>query len=81
MKALLPHLAGVQVEAVERAGQAVRITTRAVAASAACPGCRSVSDRVHGRYERRLLDTAAGGCEVVIRVEVRRAAATPTRSR
>jgi transposase len=31
-----------------------------------------VSGRVHGRYERRLLDTAAGGCEVVICLEVRR---------
>jgi hypothetical protein len=31
-----------------------------------------VSRRVHDRYERRLLDTAAGGCEVVICLEVRR---------
>ncbi len=45
---------------------------RASAVLAACPGCGTVSDRVHGRYERRLLDTAAGGCEVVIRLEVRR---------
>jgi transposase len=31
-----------------------------------------VSRRVHSRYERRLLDTAAGGCEVVICLIVRR---------
>jgi len=31
-----------------------------------------VSKRVHGRYERRLLDTAAGGREVVICLQVRR---------
>jgi hypothetical protein len=31
-----------------------------------------VSGRVHDRYERRLLDTAAGGFEVVICLEVRR---------
>jgi hypothetical protein len=31
-----------------------------------------VSRRVHGRYERRLLDTAAAGCEVVVCLEVRR---------
>jgi transposase len=31
-----------------------------------------VSRRVHDRYERRLLDTAIGGCEVVICLTVRR---------
>jgi transposase len=31
-----------------------------------------VSRRVHGRYERRLLDTAAGGREVLICLTVRR---------
>jgi transposase len=31
-----------------------------------------VSRRVHSRYERRLLDTAAGGCEVMICLVVRR---------
>jgi hypothetical protein len=31
-----------------------------------------VSLRVHSRYERRLLDTAIGGCEVVICLAVRR---------
>ena len=31
-----------------------------------------MSRRVHSRYERRLLDTAAGGCEVVICLIVRR---------
>ena len=40
--------------------------------SAVCPGCGVVSRRVHSRYERRLLDTAIGGCEVVICLAVRR---------
>ena len=31
-----------------------------------------MSGRVHSRYERRLLDTAIGGCEVVICLSVRR---------
>jgi transposase len=69
---LLPHLADVQVEEVSRTGETVRIAARAAAVSAACPGCGTVSRRVHDRYERRLLDTAAGGCEVVICLEVRR---------
>jgi transposase len=57
---------------VSRSGETVRIAARPVAASAVCPGCGTVSGRVHGRYERRLLDTAAGGCEVVICLQVRR---------
>jgi transposase len=37
-----------------------------------CPGCGTVSRRVHDRYERRLLDTAASGREVMICLTVRR---------
>jgi len=40
--------------------------------SAACPGCGAVSGRVHSRYQRRLLDIAAGGREVLICLTVRR---------
>ena len=69
---MLPHLADLQVERVCRTGNSVRIAARATASLAACPGCGTVSRRVHSRYERRLLDTAAGGCEVVICLEVRR---------
>jgi transposase len=69
---LLPHLADVRVEGVYRSGNLIRIAARTTAASAACPGCESVSRRVHSRYERRLLDTAAGGCEVMICLQVRR---------
>jgi transposase len=69
---LLPHLGGVQVEQVSRSGRSVRVAARTTAASAGCPDCGTVSRRVHERYERRLLDTAAGGCEVVICLVVRR---------
>lgn len=69
---LLPHLAGVEIQGVSRTGGSVRILARTVASSAACPGCGSVSRRVHSRYERRLLDTAIGGCGVVICLTVRR---------
>ena len=69
---LLPHLADVQVEEVSLARGMVRIAARTRALSAACPGCGTVSRRVHGRYERRLLDTAIAGREVSIRLEVRR---------
>jgi transposase len=69
---LLPHLAVVEVEGVSRAGGPVRIMARTRSVPAACPGCGALSRRVHSRYERRLLDTAVGGCEVVICLSVRR---------
>ena len=69
---LLLHLAYVEVEAISLAGGSIRVTARTNASSAACLGCRAVSRRVHSRYERRLLDTAIGGREVVICRTVRR---------
>lgn len=45
---------------------------RTTAPLAGCPGCGTVSRRVHSRYQRRLLNTAIGGCEVVICLSVRR---------
>jgi transposase len=69
---LLPHLAGVQVEEVSRVGRSVRVMARAVSPSAVCPECGAESRRVHSRYERRLLDTAVGGSEVMICLAVRR---------
>ena len=68
----MPHLADVEVVEVSRVGGLVRVVARTTAAVAACPGCGAVSRRVHSRYERRLLDTAIGGCEVVICLVVRR---------
>ncbi|MCM3884107.1 ISL3 family transposase [Frankia sp. R82] len=38
----------------------------------ACPRCATVSARVHGRYRRRLVDTALGGLGVVVELVVRR---------
>lgn len=54
------------------AGGTVSITARARQAWAARPGCETRSWRVHSSYQRRLLDTAAAGREVVISLEVRR---------
>jgi transposase len=62
----------VLVEGVSRVGGSVRITARTRSSAAVCPECGTVSRRVHSRYERRLLDTAVAGCEVVICLSVRR---------
>lgn len=50
----------------------VQIQARTSPGPVACPGCGTVSERVHSRYERRLSDTASAGREVLIRLTVRR---------
>jgi len=69
---LLPHLAGVAVEAAEVAGGRVRIWARAGTEGASCPRCGQFSQRVHSAYERRLADAPVGGQPVTIRLAVRR---------
>ncbi len=54
------------------AGKSVRIRARASGASSACPACGLASVRIHSRYERRLADTAAGGQETLVHLQVRR---------
>jgi transposase len=60
------------VEDVSGTAGPVRIRCRARNSSAACPGCGALSDRVHSRYERRLVDTAVAGRKVVICLTARR---------
>lgn len=69
---MLPHLAGVVVESIERAAGTVTFCAHAMAPSARCPRCGVVSWRVHGRYVRRLADAPVGGAPAVIELVVRR---------
>jgi transposase len=69
---LLPHLAGVIVDAAELAGSVLVIWARARAGDGTCPGCGQLSGRVHSTYGRVLGDTAIGGRRVLIRLAVRR---------
>jgi transposase len=69
---LFPQLAGLAVERVFTAGKSVRIQARTSSAGSDCPACGVRSIRVHSRYERRLADTAAGGQEILILLQVRR---------
>jgi zinc-finger of transposase IS204/IS1001/IS1096/IS1165 len=50
----------------------LRFDAATCAGSVACPLCGQFSDRVHSRFERRLVDCGVGGWEVVIRLDVRR---------
>jgi transposase len=68
---LLPHLSGLLVERVERGAGSVVFTARVRSPTAQCR-CGAVSGRVHGRYVRRLRDTAVGGVGVTIALSVRR---------
>ena len=72
LEVLLPHLAGVVVDRVERWPGLVCLSVRSRSGEAPCPRCRAVSCRVHSRYTRRLADAAIGGQRVVIRLAVRR---------
>jgi transposase len=69
---LLPHLADVVVERVSRSADVVEFVARVGGLAAVCPGCGTVSGRVHGRYARRLIDAAIAGASVVISLVVRR---------
>ncbi|MFD7342049.1 ISL3 family transposase [Streptomyces violascens] len=60
------------VESIERRAGTVRFRTRSRAVSARCPHCRMPSERVHGRYVRRLADAPVGGASTVIELSVRR---------
>ena len=68
----MPHLADVAVERVFAVGRSVHVLARTCASEAACTGCGAVSRRVHSSYQRRLADTASGGREVLIDLQVRR---------
>jgi transposase len=62
----------------------VLFSARSSTRQAACPGCGTVSDRVHGGYRRRLADLAVAGRSAVIDLLVRRfvcsAASCPRRT-
>ncbi len=72
MEQLLPHLAGLVIEAVEQRDRVVVLSVRVRAATARCRRCRNRSSRVHGRYQRRLRDVAVAGTAVLLQMQVRR---------
>lgn len=72
MRTLFPRLAQLRIEDVHAAGAVVRITASTPARPVACPECGALSGRVHSRYQRRLLDTAIAGREMLLVLRVRR---------
>lgn len=69
---LFPHLASVVIERVEQAAGAVLVWVSPTAGEVACRACGYPAGRVHSRYDRRLVDAAIAGQNVVLRLRVRR---------
>ena len=69
---LFPHLAGLEVSRIADTGDAVVAFASVAGAEAPCPGCGSLSSRVHGRYQRLVADGVAGGRPLLIALSVRR---------
>ena len=67
---LLPP--GLAVDAIETGADRVVIFVRAPEAFRCCPACGEPSNRVHSRYQRRLLDLPSHGRVVELRLQVRR---------
>src|SRR4051794_30588390 len=65
-------------------GAGLVIDARSAVVVVACPACGTPSTRVHGRYQRRISDTAISGRPIGILLHVRRfaceAAACPRRT-
>lgn len=57
---------------MDRSGDRLRLRARARTPGGACSDCGVVSERVHGRYRRRLIDAAIAGAHVEIDLLVRR---------
>src|SRR5215213_2347956 len=68
----MPHLAGLHVEQVAIADDAVHIDLHRTSRTARCSGCRRRSHRVHSRYTRRIADLPIAGCAVALHLRVRR---------
>ncbi|MFI1259137.1 transposase family protein [Streptomyces netropsis] len=69
---LFPHFALLRVELIRPTGCTVRIQARGREPSAACPGCGTVSRRVHSGYERKMSDTAISNQQAILQLRVRR---------
>ncbi|MFF3787984.1 transposase family protein [Streptomyces sp. NPDC001933] len=69
---LFPHFALLHVELIRATGRTVRIQARGREPSAVCPGCGTVSERVHSGYVRKMSDTAISNQQTVLHQRVRR---------
>ncbi|MFB7126419.1 ISL3 family transposase [Kitasatospora sp. NPDC056273] len=69
---LFPDLDDLEIANIEIGSDTVTVAAGARAPEAVCPACGAGSRRVHSRYERRLADSAVGGRQVIVKLQVRR---------
>ena len=65
-------LSALVIEDAEDAGEVICVRARTRDAAVACPGCGTLTVRVHGYYERTVADVPVDGRRVLVRVRVRR---------
>lgn len=68
----MPHLAGLHVEQIVIADDAMQIDLHRTSHTARCPGCCRRSHRVHSSYRRQIADLPIAGYVVVLHLRVRR---------
>src|SRR5436190_6762440 len=69
---LLPPNRGLTVTSVTATVDLIAVAVTPSAATAPCPACGCLSDRVHARYRRTLADRAVGARRVVLVVTARK---------
>lgn len=69
---VFPGLSALIIEDAEDAGEVIFVRARTRDVAVACPGCGTLTARVHGYYERTAADVPADGRRVLVRVRVRR---------
>lgn len=70
---ILPNIPGAQcLRMADDGHQTILFYFRRTARTAACPGCRSLSDHVQSGYHRTVRDVAVRGWRVRVEIDVRR---------
>ncbi len=69
---MVPEEAQLEMGAVKREGERLRMEVRRKTTEGICPQCGRRSRREQSRYERRVADVPTGGLEVELVVRVRR---------
>jgi len=65
-------LSALVIEDAEDAGEVICVRAGTRDGAVACPGCGTLTVRVHGYYERTVADVPVDGRRVLVRVRVRR---------
>src|ERR1051326_7115535 len=68
----LPLPTGLVIEEVVETDAKLTVLAQATAPAACCPLCNAPSESIHSCYQRTVADLPSGGCQVVLRLSVRK---------